>query len=591
MRPGKFNLLRVVGLLLGVATCLFAENFVPPAEGPVAFRRDRVPLDAEAMAGLSGQLATLAEGLDFETAANRRAAAQMLALSAALDPSNGKARELIALFQKNERPAAVDPAEVAKSRERIWQDLIWLETPESGGQGQALAACLTDVIGISDPEHPRASALRAAGERGAWQGWVPELAAYETTVAAVSSEPQEEVATAKPGILLSQAQVSTPLWKNVGKDPTAKWILSPAPIQMSAGMNPAGEGESKPFSISIGTKQGGQRFSQLSISLLQVLQKLHGSLPPGGHVSITSDALEMSLLSDKRLTISAAAAVLASSAISGREPNATIIGMIDESGAFKLPTGFWEQLQALGPGSGGRLVLPAAAAAYLPSLLALEEPDFFLEYEVLLAADFQELLDFTEKTPRENLAKASAQFHEIREKASSQPIGQYLSNSFVRRRLTEITQEAAYHYSAKMLALQGAGNRPAFISRALLAFELRRAIEPITRIVKRNDSPFEKAELNQLGPTQESCRNEVNRLFRYAEMADRELLVQVQDLVAALRPLERALKARNDSSSGRPENPGRSEVLSAYSALVRDHAAVTAEFATAIGDSETPPAR
>jgi hypothetical protein len=590
MRPGKFHLLRVAGLLLGAATCLCAENFAPPAEGPVAFRRDRIPLDTEAMAGLSRQLATLAEGLDFKTAANRRAVAQMLALSAALDPANSRARELVALFQKDKRPAAIDPGEVAKSRERIWQYLIWLEAPESGSQGQALAACLKDVMRISDPEHPRAEALRAAGERGAWQGWIPGLAAYETAAAA-KPKPQEKVVAANPGIKLSQARVSTRLWKNVGKDPTAKWILSPAPIQMSAGMNPAGEGESKPFSISIGTKQGDHRFSQLSISLLQVLQKLHGSLPPGGHVSITSDALEMSLLSDKRLTISAAAAVLASSAISGREPDATIIGMIDESGAFKLPTGFWEQLQALGPGSGGRLVLPAAAAAYLPSLLALEKPGFFLEYEVLLAADFQELLDFTEKTPRENLAKASAQFHEIREKASSQPIGQYLSNSFVRRRLTEITQEAAYHYSAKMLALQGAGNRPTFISRALLAFELRRAIEPITRIVKRNDSPFEKAELNQLGPTQESCRNEVNRLFRYAEMADRELLVQVQDLVAALRPLERALKARNDSSSGRPENSGRSEVLSAYSALVRDHAAVTAEFATAIGDSETPPAR
>ena len=99
MRPGKFHVLRVAGLSLAAATCLFAQKFAPPAEGPVAFRRDRIPLDAEAMAGLSRQLATLAEGLDFKTAANRRAAAQMLALAVTLDPANSKTRELIARFQ------------------------------------------------------------------------------------------------------------------------------------------------------------------------------------------------------------------------------------------------------------------------------------------------------------------------------------------------------------------------------------------------------------------------------------------------------------------------------------------------------------
>ena len=584
MRPGKFHLLRVAGLLLGAATCLCAENFAPPAEGPVAFRRDRIPLDTEAMAGLSRQLATLAEGLDFKTAANRRAVAQMLALSAALDPANSRARELVALFQKDKRPAAIDPGEVAKSRERIWQYLIWLEAPESGSQGQALAACLKDVMRISDPEHPRAEALRAAGERGAWQGWIPGLAAYETAAAA-KPKPQEKVVAANPGIKLSQARVSTPLWKNVGKDESAKWVLSPAPLQMSAEMNQPEEGQPEPFSMTIGSGDGDHRLSQLSIPLLRVLQKQHGSLPAGGRITINSDALEMSLLSNKRQTISAAAAVLASSAISGREPDATIIGMIDERGVFKLPNGFWEQLQSLGPGSGGRLVLPSSAAAFLPSMLALEKPGFFLEYEVLLAANFQELLDLTEKSPGENLAKASAQFREIREKTGSQAIGQYLSNNFVRRRLAEITQDAAYHYSAKMLALQGAGNRPAFISRAVLASELRHAIEPINGLVKQDFYSIELSQLNQLVSTQEPCRNELNRLLRYAEKGDRELLSRVQDMVAAIRALERSLKTRDEFASGITDS------FSPYSTLVRIHAEVTAELATAISDSEAAQAR
>lgn len=580
-------MLRVAGLSLGAATCLFAEKFAPPAEGPVAFRRDRIPLEAEAMAGLSRQLATLAEGLDFKTAANRRAAAQMLALAAALDPANSKTRELIAGFQKEKLPPPADPREAGQARERIWQYLTWLETPESGTHGQALAACLTDVLLVSDPAHPRAEALRAAGERGAWQGWVPEPGAYETPAAAKPKPPEAVVATvpAKPGILLSKAQVFTPLWKNVSHDESVKWVLSRAPLQMSAEIIPAKEGEPRPFSATVGATNGDQRLSKLNIALLQILRRQHSSLPAGGRVTITSSALETSLRSNKSHAISAAAAVLANSAISGREPDATIIGLIDESGAFKLPQGFWELLQSLGPGKGGRLVLPAAAAAYLPSMLTLENPGFFLEYEVLLASNFQQLVDLAEMTPRDDLGKASAQFREIREKAASQIIGNYLSNSFVRRRLEELAQQAPYHYSAKMLALQGSGNRPAYISRAVLAAELRRVIEPLDWIARRDYHSLAKTDPDQLRSAQDTCRSETDRLFRCTEMGDRQLLARVQELPTALRALERALKTRDEF------NPGGSGGVSAYSALTRVHAEITAELGAAIQNPEAVPDR
>ncbi len=582
MRPRKFHLWRVAGLSLGAATCLFAQKFAPPAEGPVAFRRDRVPLDAEAMAGLSRQLATLAEGLDFKTAANRRAAAQMLALAVTLDPANSKTRELIARFQAEKHLPPADPQEAAKARERIWQQLTWLETPESGTHGQALAACLTDVMLVSDPAHPRAEVLRAAGERGAWQGWIPNLSAYETVAAVEPKPPQAVVAAvpATPGILLSEARVFTPLWKNVGNDESVKWVLSRAPLQMSAEIIPAGEGAPRPFSVTIGATNDDHRLSRLNIALRRILIQQHGSLPAGGRVTVTSSALETSLRSNKSHAISAAAAVLASSAISGREPDATIIGLIDESGAFKLPQGFWEQLQSLGPGKGGRLVLPAAAAAYLPSMLALENPGFFLEYEVLLASNFQELVDLSEMTPREDLEKTSAQFREIREKAASQAIGNYLSNSFVRRRLEELAQQAPYHYSAKMLTLQSSGNRPGYISRAVLAAELRRVTEPLDWLAKRDFRSISRAESEQLRSVQDTCRSETDRLFRYTEKGDRELLVGMQEISTSIRTLERALKTRAEFKSGGPGG------FSAYSALTRVHAEITAELATAIGDPE-----
>ena len=141
----------------------------------------------------------------------------------------------------------------------------------------------------------------------------------------------------------------------------------------------------------------------MNAMLLALLKKQYPTLPANVRVSISSPGLMAAVEPPRRQSISAAAAVLAGAAVSGSEPDATILGVVDESGAYKLSTGFWSQLQALGSGDGGRLILPAAAAEYLPSMLALERPELFLEYEVLLAADFPELAPlFRQDTRRDN---------------------------------------------------------------------------------------------------------------------------------------------------------------------------------------------
>jgi hypothetical protein len=594
MIPGNFHLPRVAGLLLATATSLMAGNFAAPAEGPVAFRRDQVPLDAETMAVLSRQLVTLAQAQNAETAADRRAAAQMLALSTALDPGNAKAREVLSDFEKESHSPATDGDALEKSRTRIWQYLGWLETPEAGPQGRALAACLVDVIAISDPQNPRAQELRSAGERGAWKGWIPALSAYESKAPVETKEPPTETAEEKTGILLAKASVLTPLWKRPVKTEPLKWILAAAPIGMTAKMVAAVKGESeseaKPFALVLGSppKDGSRpadkTLSPLISPLLKLLVNQHGPLPAGGQVILSSPALDESLLSQKRQSISAAAAVLASAAISGREPEATIIGLVDETGAFKLPTGFWSQLQSLGPGNGGRLVLPAAAAEYMPSMLALERPQIFFDYEVVLASNFKELLDLTAKTPEGTFAKVSTQFREIREKIGTQPLGQYVANPFIRRRLAEITVEAPYHYSAKMLAIQGAGNRPAFATRPVLTAELRRAIEPMDWLLKLPaGSSFEDADIAHIGTTYETCHDQIEHLYRYAEKDDRQWLERVQDVVTTIRTMDRAAKSRGDIYDV------TSALTQAHGAFQRAYANVAEELASESGEVEAAP--
>lgn len=574
MFEGKLHLLKIAGLLAGLGTPLCAGDFAAPAEGPVAFRRDQVPLDVEAIAGLSQQLATLADGLDPKTAADRRGAAQMLALALALDPANSKARGLIDEFTGGTHKPDADAGKLETFRTRIRQDIVWLEMPEAGIQGKALAACLKDVLAKSDPKDSQASAR----ESGAWSGWIPPLAAYESTTVPERGDPSPPEAVAGAPTLPG-ATVETTLWKTDPENP-GKWVLSKAPLTMSV-MKVDGEGAPPPFSLNIGAAEGKGSFVELSAQILKLLQKQHGSLPPGIEVTLDGAGLELPAAAKKRQSFGAAAAVLASAAVTGREPGEVIIlGAISETGAYTLTPDFWTQLQSLGSGTGGRLVLPAAAAEYLPSLLVLERPQLFMDYEILLAANFKELLDLTAKVPPEALAKVSGQFHEIREKGGSQQLGQYVANPFIRRRFAEIVQEVPYHASAKMLALQGAGNRPTYILRPVLVAELRHAIEPMEWLTKRSGYSFGPKDTERFNTTYETCRTQVDGLFRFADKGDRDLVSMVQGTVTAIRTLDRAAKSRGYTYEV------QEGVASAQTALLRSHKAVAEELAREAGDAE-----
>jgi hypothetical protein len=551
MRTKRKSWFSLVGLLAGMLTSLFAGEFAPPAEGPVAFRRDRLPLEVDAMAELSKQVEALARGLDSKNAVNRRGAAQMLALALALDPANAGARELISEYKEDRHEPVGKGGQLEISRARIWQSIAWLETPEAGSDGQALAACLKDVIIISDPKHPKAEALREGGERAAWAGWIPDISSYERKVIVKNDKPKDPKPDSelpeKGGILLEKAEVQTLLWQTSGEAGSANWILAPAPLQMSAKRVKSGQDGDSMFSIMIGGSQDSGSFNRMENSLKALLRKQGWDLPQGGQIQITSKEFEKSLQAKRRQSISAAVAVLASAAITGREPEGIIIGRIDEAGAFKLPSRFWYQLQALGTGKGQRLVLPAEAADYTPSILALEKPEFFLEYEVLFASDFKQLLEMTAKAPEEPLASATSKFREIRERAGAQAVRTYIGNSFVKQRLAALQQSLPSHVSAKMLLVQASGNRPTWISRKVLAAELRRALEPMAWIAAMKDFSGESKELGNVGGTYESCRSMVDGLERYAEKGDRDLLSQSLEVVTAIRTLDRASRSRGET--------------------------------------------
>ena len=574
MFENKLHGLKVAGLWVGCTMRLYASDFVAPADGPVAFRRDQVPLDVTLMEELSQGFSVAAEASAMKTASDRRQTAQMLALAVALNPANTKARSLIEDFTdgKHDATGGADAGEIESYRVAIWQSISWLETAEAGSQGQALAACLKDVVIFFDPEDPRAQTFREAGERGAWSGWVPPLAAYESKEAAVTPEiPSVEPASTPPP--LTTATLATLVWEKEPDSDNGRKVLKNTSIQMAAEKKVDDDAGESPFTLVIGSPAAADAASRQITRIQRLLKKQHNELPLGLQVTLSGKGLDEVMRSNSSRSNSAALAVLASAAVTGRElGDVTIIGNVDAAGAFSLSEDFWSQLQSLESGKDRRLVLPLAAAEYLPSMLALERQRIFMDYEILLAADFKQLLDLTAKIPDASLAKASEQFREICRKGATQPLREYVANLFVRRRLAEIVQQTPYHYSAKMLEIQGTGNRPTIIGRNVLIAELRLAIEPMEWILKESVYEFEPEQIEQFGTIYESCRVRVDGLVRYIDKDERALLSKVQDLVGGIRVLDRAAKSRGESY----------EVLDvmdeAQKTLIRSHAALMGEL-------------
>ena len=536
--------LGTLGVLWG-GLPLLAGPFVPPADDVVVVRRDRLPLDVERMQELSQQLGSLAQGQGGERASDRRVVAQLVALALVLHPDNREVRNFVDQYGKGEQQAKGDPKKLAEARARVWETQQWLASPTAGADGNTLANCLGDVMMVVDPKHPRALELRPAGEKGAWSNWVKPPADFLMPSSVVPDEPTKTTTPPPPppAIQLAQATVTT-VMRTAGEKPGADTVMRVVPIVMTAKPQAAAPGgrtpaPTPPFSCAWDweeSKLTAENFETLCKRVREPLVAARGPLPAGVGLRFSYDNKRNKIIEKDRSAITGALAVLMNAAVSGTEPQAIVIGEIDNTGAFRLPPRFWERLRALADGPGGRLVIPAEAATVLPSLLALEESGFFCKYEVLLATNLQELIARCAKTPQGDLADISTQFDSVRTKLGNQSVPEYVANRFVRQRLDMIAQAAPFHGSARMLVMQGSGKRPTTLPRTILAAELLLATRPLASLAAADPNNLKPGPLS---PTLETCKKNFTRLARYAENRDRDLLDLTNDLTVALRTYSR----------------------------------------------------
>lgn len=579
------------------AGCLpLAAEFVPPAEGPLPFRRDQLPLDVDTMVALSRQLTALA---GLRSAAGEpeeiglRFSAQALALAQALDPENREARRGVDTLREGKPLAPVEAVELERVRNRAWQVLAWLEMPEAGRDGQALAACLGDVLTAADPRHPKAAEWRKAGEKGAWTDWVASEAEFRTRKSTTAGDegladmPDKPVAEPEPvpqeqakSLVLNELSLKMPLWQY--DKISQKMAIGLAAVNLRAAVAQAEEGAplATPAFHVVGDGLDG-RFAESFQQVEEFLVARHGKLPAGLRVQL-GPAKGDYTMSRNGKALSAAAALLMDGAMTGKAPLAMPLAVVGEGGKLELPPRFWQTLRALSPLDGGRLVLPDAAADYLTALVVLDDAAFFMKYEVLLAGSIEELCDLASPTPEPEVADGLKRFDEIRKVGQGKPLGSFVAHPATQQRLREVAGAMPEHASARLLALQGSGSRPRFLQRSILAREIRTALEPVGYLAERNSQLLDPA---QLEAARESSREMLDRLTGYIDIRDRDLHKAAVDVTDSLRTLARVIPKRSI------DNPGGllERQTEAFNTAYQGYIQVLRDLGTAAGDSEEFP--
>jgi len=542
--------------------CAEGARYAMPADGPVPFRRDRLPMEVAMISNLADMLCEISELADGKRAQDRRVRVQMLAVAVALDPESDRARRILKRFADESGGKKDAVADLAGRCGRVWQTIEWLESAEAGHDGQALAACLLDVMAVVDPSHPRSDEARRAGQGGAWKGWVPDLAEYEEARSSKNDDPKPEkipeqrkeppkqVPSEPPRIRLAEAAAPALIWKNTAQKWPPQWQLVTQSLTMKARIRPRQQWEieqeiHRPM-ISSGSNSESEPFGELQLLVERVLRNRHGKLPADLSIEIRHPGLDDAGRSQRRNVLSGVCAALAHAAISGVELEGLIVGTMEKNGRFATSNDFWAQLRALGDSSGYRIIVPADAEELVMAYLGLEKPEFFINNQVLLAKNLDEVMSLAAKKPDEDLGRILGRFQEIQEKRGAQDVRIYIGNTFVRQRLEAISMEEPRHLSSKALVIQALGRRPITVPRRVLASELLQIAHAL-RWARRSEYVGQD-KVKQLAADYKEMRERIDKIAKYAAKDDLDLIDRITRMASALRDFE---KARRSGGGGK----------------------------------------
>jgi len=591
-----------------------AAKYLQPGEFKELFKLEKIPLQVDSMKELSKHLTVLAQRKQDDSAINRRATGQLLALAMRLDPANQDARDanrsmLRDVAYKN---SAEDAVLKAKARIRFFQR--WLSNPQAGDDAIVLSKCLTDATKVLKQE-----TINNADQAN-WSDVIPPLARYQgnkknnsmpETDPSERTEKPEDSSDSPPapksdpkeaagnGYQITSLKLTMPLAIETStkyRDPknnfqektkyTTSYALTPVEIDIKArGGNKEGEeGNNHNLNVKITSPLG--RGNDDSKGLKKAIKSLEQSQIASQRATINLK-FNKSAYSYRNGASAIAAVQLMLQASQENKPlrdDVYLCASLNDDGKLCLPPNFWSVLTALRTETTkrGLLIVPKTAEAPLTQLLVFGEPDFFTRWEVYTCETIEQALAVAAKTTDQKITDAGKLYAPVQKLSGKNDVTKLAVNRAVRKRLSDIMALTPNHLSAKVLLLQGSGKRPMRLNDIGLAFHLRPLIKEMSNVLLNKTNPDHPSS-SALLQLHINARARLDPMERLVNRGDENLYQDTLQLANDLRSLNLLIK-RNARDQNNSDNRIKGMVISLQKAITTLEAKMDATVKAASGN-------
>lgn len=547
----------------------FAANYTRPDGSKELFHLEKIPLQVSSMKEIANQLVIISRREQDESAVQRRASAQLLALAMRLDLTNKDARETDLAFSKGETLETSSNEEIIQAKSKLRFYKKWLASPDAGADANLLAGYMTDATKTLNPD-----TINNA-DTAQWAGILPPQRKNKnpsppTDVADSTNTDKTDTPTPKPTpatktgdikFHLEKVSIKAPLKTDESKkyrDPkdneekyrtTTRFQITPLSVTFSS--HTTGDA----FEIAISSlewlkeeSQRKQRLSALTSPVITQLKARHQGLPAiRANVKIGLGAY--SKFNYHSLTAPMAIMLESSLLNQPLRSDLVICASIDSKGNFYQPLNFWNLLKILRESeTGGRLIVAPESAPLLTQLLVYGEPDFFTRWEVFTAKNIEQAMQVSVESSPGNVAEAHELFKSIQKLTQKSAVTKLAVNRAVRKRLFEIKSLTPNHLSSLTLLIQGGGKRPMRLSELALAHALLPTIKNIDKILSSHiSSKLPKS--STLKTHHETFRADLDPLERLVDRSNEELYKETLKLVNDFRRLMALSRRISNSDS------------------------------------------
>lgn len=557
-------------LLIGLnhsVPLLQATTYHAPVENVTLFKVDKLSIDVDTMHALAKNLMVLATREQAAQGAEQlRATAQFIAIAQRLNPEMNEITQLNEALQNNNSFLASHVDSIQKAKNDTFNLLKYLSEPAAGKEANHLSKCLKEPLALLDPNHPYLKNHHS--DPLVWNDAIASLDAFKRMpeVAETPASPDSQVT------LPDLPKEPTPLkTEQISWHFTHASIFSPGYIAIPAEHGYRSQLVMMEYRVTI-TPRKNQFNNQFNLSSQPKVvtnnnpnQETNGS-DNAHHNDHLANKLQPNLNSilaarwksfqdaDIKVTLVhpyshdngqsglAPLAVLLDASLAGKDirKNLVILSEMNDKGHFHRRHHYWEYIKKLTKMEGQhRILIPKECEADFRQILVLENPEFFVNNEIIVVSDLTEAAKYYGSKDDESIHEATANFQQIQSVAANRPVGPLMTNTSVRQKLNAIIAVMPNHLSAKMLLLQSVGNRPTKLDGPYVAYELRKIISPYFSVIHKGSPSVINSQ--KLSGSIRAIENDLKYFERYVSSDQRDLFRDCQKLTKLLDGVARSV--------------------------------------------------